>query len=238
VACAGVAFAVLGDAALPSAAALLPLPDVPRAASHSPLPAVMRKVAASETAPLELPSTSHVSIVDRDGNAVAMTSSIEDSFGSRLMTASGFLLNNELTDFTWVPTADGRPVANRIAGGKRPRSSMAPTLVFDPQGRLFMVVGAPGGTAIINYVVKTIVGVIDGQLDPQAAIDLPNIGSRNGPTELELETAATDLEPGLRALGHAVSVMRHPSGIQAIVRTDGGWIGGADPRREGTVRGD
>ncbi len=199
---------------------------------------VARKVARREVPALEFPSTSHISIVDREGNAVAMTTSIEDGFGSRLMTASGFLLNNELTDFTWVPTADGKPVANRVAGGKRPRSAMAPTIVYDRQGRVFMVVGAPGGPAIINYVAKTIVGVIDWKLDPQAATALPNIGSRNGPTEIEAGTAATALEPALRALGHSIAVMQHPSGIQAIVRTESGWIGGADPRREGSVRGD
>jgi gamma-glutamyltranspeptidase/glutathione hydrolase len=203
-----------------------------------PSPAVARKAAQREVPALEFPSTSHISIVDREGNAVAMTTSIEDGLGSRLMTASGFLLNNELTDFTWVPTADGKPVANRVGGGKRPRSAMAPTIVYDRRGRVFMVVGSPGGPAIINYVAKTIVGVIDWKLDPQAASALPNIGSRNGPTELEADTAATALEPGLRALGHSIVVMQHPSGIQAIVRTDAGWIGGADPRREGSVRGD
>ena len=197
-----------------------------------------RKVSANEVAPLELPATSHVSIVDATGNAVSMTTSIENAFGSHLLTASGFLLNNQLTDFSFVPEFNGKPAANRVEGGKRPRSSMSPTIVYDPQGRLYMVVGAPGGSAIINYVAKTIIGVIDWQLDPQAAISLPNIGSRNGPTELEAGTTATALEPGLRALGHPVTVMAHPSGIQAVVRTPEGWIGGADPRREGIARGD
>ncbi len=208
------------------------LPGVPPAQRGA------RKLAIDEAPALELPATSHISIVDRDGNAVSMTTSIEDGFGSRLMTASGFLLNNELTDFSLAPVESARPAANRVEGGKRPRSSMAPTIVYDPRGRMFMVVGAPGGAAIINYVTKTIVGVIDWKLDPQAAIALPNVGSRNGPTELEAGTPAVALESGLRALGHAVTVMDHPSGIQAIVRTEGGWIGGADPRREGTVRGD
>ena len=197
-----------------------------------------RRNAANEVQPLELPATSHMSIVDGQGNAVSMTTSIENAFGSRLLTASGFLLNNQLTDFSFVPEYNGKPAANRVEGGKRPRSSMSPTIVYDPQGRLYMVVGAPGGSAIINYVAKTIVGVIDWQLDPEAAISLPNIGSRNGPTELEAGTAAVALEPGLRALGHPVTVMAHPSGIQAIVRTPDGWIGGADPRREGIARGD
>jgi gamma-glutamyltranspeptidase/glutathione hydrolase len=187
---------------------------------------------------LEFPSTSHISIVDKYGNALAMTTTIEDMFGSRLMTKSGFLLNNELTDFSFAPAEDGKPVANRVEGGKRPRSSMAPTIVYDSRGRVYMVAGSPGGSAIINYVAKTLVGVLDWGLDPQAAIDLPNLGSRNGPTELEKDTPIAALEPKLKALGHETRVMEHTSGLQAIVRSRSGWIGGADPRREGTVAGD
>jgi gamma-glutamyltranspeptidase / glutathione hydrolase len=186
----------------------------------------------------EFPSTSHIAIVDASGNAVSMTSTIEDAFGSRLMTAGGFLLNNELTDFAFVPSDNNVPVANRVEPGKRPRSSMAPTIVYDAAGRLYMIVGSPGGPAIINYVVKAIIGVIDWKLDPQAAVDLPNIGSRNGPTELEADTPVVELAPRLRALGHDIRILAHPSGLQAIVRTKTGWIGGADARREGTVRGD
>jgi len=186
----------------------------------------------------ELPSTTHVSIVDRYGNAVAMTMSIEDGFGSRLMTKSGFLLNNELTDFSFVAERDGVPVANRVEAGKRPRSAMAPTIVYDSAGRVYMVVGSPGGSAIINYVVKTLIAVVDWKLDPQAAVALPNNGSRNGPTELEAGTAAIKFAPKLRALGHEVRVLDHTSGLHAIVRTPHGWIGGADPRREGVVRGE
>ena len=167
-----------------------------------------------------------------------MTTTIEDAFGSRLMTKSGFLLNNELTDFSFLPVDDGKPVANRVEPGKRPRSAMAPTIVYDAAGHLFMVVGSPGGSAIINYVAKTIVGVLDWGLDPQAAIALPNVGSRNGPTELEAGTSAVALAPKLHALGHEVAVLNHTSGVQAIVRTRRGWIGGADPRREGIVKGD
>jgi gamma-glutamyltranspeptidase/glutathione hydrolase len=200
--------------------------------------ATAREVAFGPDAALEFPSTSHVSIVDRDGNAVSMTTTIEDGFGSRLMTESGFLLNNELTDFSFAPAADGKPVANRVEAGKRPRSSMSPTIVYDRQGRVYMIAGSPGGSAIINYVAKTLIGVVDWKLDPQAAIALPNFGSRNGPTELEKGTAAAALEPKLKALGHATRVMDHTSGIQAIVRTRSGWIGGADPRREGIVLGD
>ena len=158
---------------------------------------------ASDAA-LEFPSTSHLSIVDRYGNAVAMTTTIEDGFGSRLMTQGGFLLNNELTDFSFAPTDHGKPVANRVEAGKRPRSSMAPTIVYDRFGRVAIVAGSPGGSAIINYVAKTLVGIIDWDLDPQAAIALPNFGSRNGPTELERNTPVVALEPKLRALGAPV----------------------------------
>jgi gamma-glutamyltranspeptidase/glutathione hydrolase len=167
-----------------------------------------------------------------------MTTTIEDAFGSRLMTQSGFLLNNELTDFSFAPTDNGKPVANRVEAGKRPRSSMAPMIVYDRAGRVYMVAGSPGGSAIINYVAKTLIGVLDWGLDPQTAIALPNVGSRNGPTELEANTQAVLLAEKLRALGHEVQVIDHTSGLQAIVRTKNGWIGGADPRREGIVKGD
>ncbi|MBK8740182.1 MAG: gamma-glutamyltransferase [Betaproteobacteria bacterium] len=197
-----------------------------------------RKVAWADDASLEFPSTSHLSIVDRYGNALAMTTTIEDIFGSRQMVR-GFLLNNELTDFSFAPSEGGKPVANRVEAGKRPRSSMAPTIVFDRAGRVHAVLGSPGGSAIINYVAKALVGMLDWKLDPQRAIDLPNMGSRNfGYVELEKDTAAAALEPKLRALGHDVRVISHTSGLQAIARTARGWTGGADPRREGTVRGD
>jgi len=186
---------------------------------------------------IELPATSHLSIVDGKGNAVAFTTTIENAFGSRLMTEGGFLLNNELTDFSFRATEDGKPVANRVEAGKRPRSSMAPTIVYDANGRVYLITGSPGGSSIINYVVKTIVGVIDWKLDPQAAVALPNFGSRNGPTELERGTSIVALQDKLVALGHQVGVIELTSGAQAIVRTRNGWIAGADPRREGTARG-
>ena len=197
-----------------------------------------RKIAWGEDAAIEFPSTSHILIVDRYGNAISMTTTIEDAFGSKLMTKSGFLLNNELTDFSFAPVENGSPVANRVEADKRPRSSMAPTIVYDHAGRVYMVVGSPGGSAIINYVAKTLVGVLDWKLDPQAAVALPNVGSRNGPTELEADTEATALADKLRTLGHEVRVTEQTSGLQAIVRTRRGWIGGADPRREGIVKGD
>lgn len=185
---------------------------------------------------LEFPSTSHVSIVDGWGNAVALTTTIEDGFGSRLMV-HGFLLNNELTDFSFVPTRGGQLIANRVEGGKRPRSSMAPTIVYDRAGRIKLISGSPGGSAIINYVAKSVIGVLDWQLDPQAAIDLPNFGSRNGPTELERGSRAEKLAAKLRAIGHEVKVVDFNSGLHMIMRRGQHWIGGADPRREGVVRG-
>ncbi|HBB31561.1 MAG TPA: gamma-glutamyltransferase [Cyanobacteria bacterium UBA8803] len=184
----------------------------------------------------EFPSTSHLAIVDRFGNAVSLTSSIEDAFGSRLMVR-GFLLNNQLTDFSFSPTVDGKPVANRVEPGKRPRSSMAPTMVFDRNGKLVMVVGSAGGSNIINYVTKTLVGVLDWKLDSQQAVSLPNFGNRNGPTELEAGTTITELKPALEAMGHSVQVVQLTSGLGAIVLSDRGLVGGADPRREGAALG-
>ncbi|HKW81680.1 MAG TPA: gamma-glutamyltransferase [Casimicrobiaceae bacterium] len=186
----------------------------------------------------EFPSTSHVSIVDRYGNAVAMTTTIEHAFGSTLLTAGGFLLNNELTDFSFLPECDGAPVANRVEAGKRPRSTMAPTIAYDARGRVAIVAGSPGGSAIINYVAKTLVGIIDWRLDPQAAIDLPNVGSRNGPVEIERGSLAVALVDKLHALGDATRIVDQDSGLQVVVRTARGWSGAADPRREGSVRGD
>jgi gamma-glutamyltranspeptidase / glutathione hydrolase len=198
-------------------------------------PPGMPALAAGEA--LELPSTSHVSIVDADGDAVAVTASIESAFGNRQMVR-GFMLNNELTDFSWLPEVDGTPVANRVEPRKRPRSSMAPTLVFDAGGRLVLAVGSPGGHSIINYVAKTLVGVLDWGLDVQDAVSLPNFGSRNGPTDLERGTDMERLVPGLRAMGHVVRVRPETSGLHGVQRSAQGWIGGADPRREGAALGD
>ena len=205
-------------------------------------PAARRKAAAlydfgADRAP-EFPSTSQISIVDRYGNALAMTSTIEYAFGSHLMTRGGFLLNNELTDFSFAPMEDGQPVANRVEPGKRPRSAMAPTIVYDDKGRVCVVTGSAGASAIINHVAKALIGVLDWKLDPQAAVDLPNVGSRNGPTELEKGTAAAALAPRLQALGHETRVAEDTSGVLMIVRTPRGWVAGADPRREGTAKGD
>ena len=184
-----------------------------------------------------LSSTTHMSVVDADGNAVAITSSIEAEFGSRLMV-DGFLLNNELTDFSFQPFADGRPVANRVEPGKRPLSSMAPTLVLDRDGRFVMSAGSPGGLSIIDYVLKTLIAVLDWRLPAQRAIDLPNFAAKTGPLEIEKGTALEALRPALEAMGHAVKSEEMPSGIQAIVATPQGFAGAGDPRREGAARGD
>jgi len=193
--------------------------------------------ALSDAEEFALAGTSHVSIVDERGDAVAMTTTIEDGFGSRIMVR-GFLLNNQLTDFAWVPEAGGRPVANRVEAGKRPRSSMSPTFVFDADGTLRIIAGSPGGTAIINYVAKALVAMLDWGMDAQTAVALPNFGSRNGPTEIELGTAYAALIPELRAHGHDVNVLGLTSGLHVIERVPAGWRGGADPRREGVARGD
>lgn len=185
----------------------------------------------------EQPNTSHIAIVDALGNAVSMTTSIEMGFGSTVM-ANGYLLNNQLTDFSFAPELDGQQVANRVAPGKRPRSSMAPSMVFDDQGQLLHVLGSPGGTRIINYVAQTLVGLIDWQLDMQAAINLPKVTNLNGRTAIEKNTAAERLQPALDARGHQVDVVDLNSGIHGITVTpEGRLMGGADPRREGRAKG-
>lgn len=186
--------------------------------------------------------TSHISIVDAEGRAVSMTTTIEDAFGARQMVR-GFLLNNELSDFSFAPAdATGRPVANRVEPGKRPRSSMAPTLVFDAEGRLAASAGSPGGALIIHYTARTLHGLLQWRLDPQAAIDLPNFGTTGGPVVLEKGRFPAPVIEALKARGHEVREQDMTSGLQAIARgTQDGrtiWRGGADPRREGVVLGD
>ena len=184
----------------------------------------------------EIPSTSHLVAVDGDGNVVSMTSSIESAFGSKILV-DGFLLNNQLTDFSFsAADAEGRPVANRIEPLKRPRSSMSPMIVLRHE-KPVMAIGSPGGSAIINYVAKTILGVLDWGLDIQQAIDLPNFGSRNRYTELERGTPLHRLIPGLDAMGHEVREIDFPSGLQGVVFTGNGLEGGADRRREGLALG-
>ncbi len=195
------------------------------------------KQSLGEDASAELPATTHLSIVDPEGNAVALTSSIEAAFGSRIMV-HGFLLNNQLTDFSFRPEEAGRPVANRVEAGKRPLSSMAPTVIYDKRGRIAAVLGSPGGSRIINYVAKAALALLAWDLSPGEVVALPHFGSRNGPTELERGTAAEYLKEALEKLGHLVTVQDMTSGLSVIQRRDDGWVGAADPRREGTARGE
>ncbi|WP_434626102.1 gamma-glutamyltransferase [Pseudomonas sp. Z5-35] len=196
---------------------------------------------APDRSPLRI-STSQVVAVDDQGGAVTMTTTVESAFGSHLMV-QGFMLNNQMTDFSFIPEENGQKVANRVEPGKRPRSSMAPTLIFDHQGRLLAAVGSPGGSQIIEYVAKSVIGLLDWDLDPQTAINLPNFGSRNGPTELEKGQFSPALVQALKDKGHAVSEIDMNSGTQAIVRVRDAQgktslAGGADPRREGQALGD
>ena len=184
----------------------------------------------------ERPSTSHISIVDAEGNALSMTTTIEGGFGSKIMAPGGFLLNNELTDFDFATQDDGRPIANRVEPGKRPRSSMSPTIVMR-DGAPVLVVGSPGGSRIIGYVAKTIVAHMDWGMDPQAAVSLPHLVNRFGTYDLEEGTAAADLAGPLGEMGFETEVRDLNSGLHAIAVTADGLVGGADPRREGVAQG-
>lgn len=182
-------------------------------------------------------STSHVSIVDSRGNAVSMTTTIGMPFGSRLMVR-GFMLNNELTDFSAVPVRHGQPVANRPGPLKRPRSSMSPTIVTDDRGQLVMTVGSPGGSSIIGYVVKTLIAALDWNMPMQDAVALPHHLNKNAKTELERGTELENIVPALEKLGHTIRLRRTISGLHGIRVLPGGLEGGADPRREGRAIGD
>lgn len=184
----------------------------------------------------EQPNTSHFSIVDKEGNAVSMTTSIEFAFGSGVMV-DGFLLNNQLTDFSFNPYRYNDAVLNRVEANKRPRSAMSPTMVFDDEGQLTLVLGSPGGSRIISYVAQTIMGVLDWGLDIQQAINLPKVTNRNDYTALEKGTAIESLKPMLEKMGHNVQIRDLNSGLHGIQLTDGVLIGGADPRREGVAVG-
>lgn len=184
---------------------------------------------------LEFPSTSHISIVDRYGNALSMTTTIENAFGSRLMVR-GFLLNNELTDFSFRSHVDGVPVANRVAPGKRPRSSMAPTIVLK-DGQPVLIVGSPGGSRIIGYVVKAIIAHLDWGLDVQQAIDLPNMVNRFGVYDIEEGRISSRLMTELTDMGYDLAQRPMVSGLHAISIGDV-LRGGADPRREGVALGE
>ena len=184
---------------------------------------------------LELPSTSHISIVDRFGNALSMTTTIENSFGSRLM-AHGFLLNNELTDFSFSSHRNGVPIANRVEPGKRPRSSMSPTIILK-DGRPTLVIGSPGGSRIIGYVAEAIVAHIDWGMNIQAAVSIPHAINRFGTYDLEKGTSLEAMVAPLEELGYKVNLRSLNSGLHAISIGENGLFGGADPRREGIAIG-
>ena len=182
-------------------------------------------------------STTHFSIIDGEGNAVSMTSSIENVFGSRMMV-DGFLINNQLTDFSFISKKAGKLVANHAAPGKRPRSSMAPTLVIDANGKTVLAIGSPGGANIIGYVVQTIIAILDWDMDIQSAINMPHIINRNGTTYLEADTGLDKLIPPMEALGHTLKLRAMVSGLHGIRVRDGKLFGGADRRREGVALSD
>jgi gamma-glutamyltranspeptidase/glutathione hydrolase len=241
---------LLDDAYLRDRRALIdPFKAMSRPPPGSP-PGLARQAWGAD-ATRESVGTSHISIIDRDGNAVAMTTTIESAFGSRVW-AAGFLLNNQLTDFSFRPYGSGGPAANAVAPGKRPRSSMAPTIVLDADGRVEAVLGSPGGGRIILYVMKVLVALIDWRLDPQAAAALPNFGSRGGDFEIEFDAALSSdilLRPWISApalwhalrlkpFGHVIMPDLLTSGLHIVARRGDGLAGGADPRREGVARGD
>lgn len=192
---------------------------------------------ADDQAP-ELPSTSHFVVRDAQGNMISMTTSIEMAFGSTLM-AGGFLLNNQLTDFSFVAETDGQPVANRVQPGKRPRSSMAPVIVLDAAGEPIAALGSPGGSRIINYVAQTLLLMLHTDLPLQSLLQQGHVSNRNGDTELEQGSNAEALRTGLEAMGHNVRVRELNSGLHILrKRADGRWESGVDPRREGMALGD
>ena len=215
------------------AALINPARAMPRARAGSPLGEI--STFGKDRSP-ELPSTTHLSVVDKKGNVVSMTTSVESAFGSKIMVR-GFLLNNQLTDFSLRGVDEaGMPVANRVEPGKRPRSSMAPMIVLR-DGKPYMAIGAPGGPFIISFVAKTLLGVLGWGLDIQAAIALPNRGSCNYGTEIEQGTQLEPLAASLERMGHKVRLESLPSGLQGVVIKPNGLEGGADPRREGVALG-
>ncbi|WP_233520616.1 gamma-glutamyltransferase [Flocculibacter collagenilyticus] len=225
--------ALLGKNYLKKRSALISLEqDMGKANAGQPT----KNIALADDDAIEMPSTSHISIVDTEGHAVSMTTSIEMAFGSALMV-NGYLLNNQLTDFSLSPSKDGKLVANRVEAGKRPRSSMSPVMVFDAQNNLKLVIGSPGGSRIINYVAQTIVAYVDWGLDIQSAINLGHVTNRNKVTTLEKGKDIASLEPVLTAKGHKVVVRDLNSGLHAIAIENNKLIGAADPRREGVALG-
>lgn len=225
--------AMLAPDYLKARAALI-RPD--RSLGHAPpgQPLAGRQPAGDST--LELPSTTHLSVADAQGQVVSMTTSVESAFGSKIMVR-GFLLNNQLTDFALSPRDEaGRLSVNRVEPGKRPRSSMAPMMVLE-NDRPVIALGSPGGSAIISYVAQTLTGMLMWNLDAQQAVSLPHYGSRNRATELEAGTAVTAQAQALRAMGHEVREQPFPSGTHVIRWTPNGLEAGVDPRREGLALG-
>jgi gamma-glutamyltranspeptidase/glutathione hydrolase len=213
-----------------------PAKAMPRA--EPGLPPGVDKRAFGIDATRENVGTSHLSVMDADGNTVSLTTTIEGAFGSGVFTG-GFLLNNQLTDFSFRPEDEnGLPIANRVEAGKRPRSTMAPTIVFDETENVFAALGSPGGSRIILFVMKSLVGLIDWKLDAQAAIDLPNFGSTGKAVELEYGWSTIWRALLLKSYGHRIAPDLMNSGLHAIVRRNGVLEGGADPRREGVALGD
>jgi gamma-glutamyltranspeptidase/glutathione hydrolase len=194
-------------------------------------------VAGASQHQFEPASTSHVVIVDSAGDIVSMTSSIEMAFGSHRMV-KGFLLNNQLTDFSLMPAAEGRLVANRVEAGKRPRSSMTPTIVSDEDGKPVIALGSPGGSSIIGYVAQAVIEMVDWGRSPGAAVAAPHVLNRNGPTVIEAGSGALDLRTALEELGHEISEREMKSGLNIVLIKDGTMTGASDPRRDGTALGE
>jgi gamma-glutamyltranspeptidase/glutathione hydrolase len=212
-----------------------PAKDMGQAAPGTP-PSSTRKFAPQRSP--ERHGTSQISVVDDRGIVVSMTTTVEAPMGSEMMV-KGFILDNELTDFSFEPVRDGRPVTNAPAPRKRPLSSMTPTIVLGPDGKLRFVTGSPGGPMIIEYVAQSLIALIDGHLSPGEAVAQPHPGNQNGPTLLEKGTALEALEPQLTAMGHTLAAPSvEKSGTNIIARTPRGYIGASDPRRDGVARGD
>lgn len=194
------------------------------------------RMALADDQSIELPSTTHIVIVDEAGNTISMTSTVENGFGSRVMS-NGFILNNELTDFSFASHKNGDPIANRVEPGKRPRSSMAPTIVLE-NDKPYMAVGSPGGSRIIGYVAQTLIAHFDWGMDIQDAINMPHLVNRFGTYDLEEGTEAVKFKEPLEKMGFKVNVRDLNSGLHGVVFTDNKLIGGADPRREGIAMGE
>ena len=214
--------------------AIDPVKDMGTAQAGTPLKKHARY--APQRTP-QMPGTSHLSVVDDHGEVVSMTMTVEFVFGSEVM-ANGFFLNNELTDFSFEPVREGKPVANAPAPGKRPMSAMSPTIVFGPDGKFAIATGSPGGPAIIDFVAQSLIAMIDGGVGPQQATALPHLLNLNGRTILEKGTPLEALSAPLTAMGHTVVSAELESGLHIIQRVPGGYAGGADPRRDGEVLGD